>query len=125
MTKWEYQRLVVWEDYPELVNKDGRGWYVEWKDRSRDTAYFLLSSNLYPGGGTPTRLPLKPEHDWAKVPARELFTWEEDAGYADLAMELINRLGAAGWELAGIQIAESSSMGSKSSHFWILKRPIE
>ena len=33
---------------------------------------------------------------------QEVFAWDDDAGYADLAIEIINKLGSQGWELVGI-----------------------
>lgn len=124
MTKWEYRKLVCW--HLRLTNlsggpiirgvaKDDRGWYWDtdgyWRDGDLGQS---LKSKLYAGGSTPTRLPLNPAQDWQNVPPTEQVTWAEDEGYADVAMDVMNKMGTEGWELV---------LGDGMDY--IFKRPVE
>ncbi|GEM_PF-3131171 len=125
MPKWEYRRLFVWIPFaPSTANldvrKDDRGWYIEFKD-SVHPAATLFRSKLYAGGKSRTRLPLNPDREWENVHGSELVTWDDHEEWADLAMEVISRLGEDGWELAGIH--PNYPWVDGFSGFYIFKRP--
>lgn len=121
MTKWEYRKLEVFTlsgglmvgDRP-IIGRDERGWYwdtyKEWRERLSKS----IKSGLYAGGQTPTRLPLNPTRKWNGFGLGETLIWDEEAGYADLEIEVMNKLGAEGWELAHVKPGE-----------YVFKRPIE
>ena len=81
----------------------------------------LLFHHLYAGGSRPTRLPLNPTRDWSSIPQYERLAWDGDAGWADLAIDVIAKLGEDGWELAGTDPIDDSF----SSVYHIFKRPLE
>ncbi len=114
--RWEYRRLVVWPKNQATVEKDNRGPYLEYSERG-DLGSYLFQSKLDAERGTATRLPLNPGREWENVPYHELVTWDDEAEWADLAMEVISRLGQEGWELAGMHIR------SESEGFYFFKRP--
>lgn len=124
MTKWLYRRLMVWSHRGEQYEKDGAGWYVAcwWRERVsfRDLLFTVASPTAK---RDVRRLSLNPERNWEKVSSYEWLAWDEEAGHADLAMEVVSRIGLEGWDLAGIQLGSGDS-GWPSSYY-IFKKPAE
>ncbi len=104
MTKWEYRRTHSFslQLYGLKYTKDKDGWYLEYDADPRGKV----------------RYPLNPDRDWSNM-KQELTAWDEDAGWADLIMEVLNNYGKVGWEMVGF---EGSAFNSSS---YIFKRPTE
>ncbi len=123
MQRWQYKRLFVWTLVRNLgvLLQGPVGWYLECGNNIPDDPLRgLLHDYFYAGGSSPTRLLLNPARDW-KTSRYERLAWDEDAGWADLAIDIMAKLGVDGWELVGTDpISEEFS-----SVFHIFKRPLE
>ncbi len=105
MQQWSYYCLLVSNPRKDNPRKDVDGkWLV----------------TCYNDDGGAANAPLNPRRDWAATSVRsDSIAWD-DAGYLDMADEVVAKLGLDGWELVGI---DGWTAPPKSSRY-IFKKPL-